>query len=124
MKTLIFALFISASCFAQTNRFEVEFIKADSLFNLKYEKDMGALSKELQANLKEVCKLMQRHAICENDERDMILEINLANDSFIFCMLETQGFHSWKYRSFRFYKFNEPGYNERMIGIIERMLQP
>ena len=48
---------------------------------------MGALSKELQANLKEVCKLMQRHAICENDERYMLLEINLAKDSFIFCML-------------------------------------
>lgn len=124
MKTLIFALFISASCFAQTNRFEAEFIKADSLFNLKYEKDMGALSKELQANLIEVFNLMQQHSMCEADKRDMVLEINLANDSFIFCMLETQGFHSCKYRSFRFYKFNEPGYNERMIGIIERMLQP
>ena len=40
MKTLIFVLFISASCFAQTNRFEAEFIEADSLFNLKYEKDL------------------------------------------------------------------------------------
>ena len=63
MKTLIFALFISASCFAQTNRVEAEFIEEDSLFNLKYEKNMAALSKELQANLKEVCELMQRHAI-------------------------------------------------------------
>ena len=40
METLIFALFISASCFAQTNRFEAKFIEADSLFNLKYEKNL------------------------------------------------------------------------------------
>lgn len=43
MKTLIFALFISASCFAQTTMFEAEFIKEDSLFNLKYEKNKDML---------------------------------------------------------------------------------
>lgn len=124
MKTLIFALFISASCFAQTNRFEDKFIKADSLFNLKYEKNMAALNKEIQANLIEVFNLMQQHSMCEADKRDMSLNVNLANRSFKFCILKMCGFRSFKCRVFRFDEFNDSEYNKRMIVIIERMLQP
>ena len=121
MKTLILALFILESCFAQTNRFEAKFIEADSSFNLKYEKDMAALSKDLQANYNDLCELSLMNT--RDGYKRFYITIQGFDTNYINVVLNGATYRNFKAEIiFYFHAFDSEKSRKELINEIKKLL--